>query len=110
MANNSQLLKGVLEGCILKIIEGRETYGYELFNIMKQYGFNNISEGTIHPLLIRLEKNQLIKSTLKASPLGPKRKYFTLTEKGENQLKEFKVSWSEITKSVERIWGESNND
>lgn len=110
MANNSQLLKGVLEGCILKIIESRETYGYELFNIMKEYGFNNISEGTIHPLLIRLEKNQLIKSTLKASPLGPKRKYFTLTEKGEDELKEFKVSWDQITKNVERIWGGSNND
>ncbi|MDS0525900.1 PadR family transcriptional regulator [Clostridium sp. SHJSY1] len=110
MANTSQLLKGVLEGCILKVIKNRETYGYELYNIMKDYGFENISEGTLHPLLIRLEKNGLLKSELRDSPFGPKRKYFSLTEKGKTELKEFDTSWNDIVTTVKNIWEDNRNE
>ncbi|WP_143315441.1 PadR family transcriptional regulator [Clostridium sp. HBUAS56017] len=110
MANTSQLLKGVLEGCILKVIKNRETYGYELYNIMKDYGFENISEGTLHPLLIRLEKNGLIKSELRDSPFGPKRKYFSLTEKGKSELEEFDTSWNDIVTTVRNIWEDNKNE
>ena len=54
----TQMLKGTLEGCILKVISKNETYGYEISEALKDYGFSNISEGTIYPLLLRLEKNQ----------------------------------------------------
>lgn len=56
MNDKSQLLRGTLEGCILKIINDKETYGYEIAENLKLYGFKDISEGTIYPLLIRLEK------------------------------------------------------
>ena len=56
----SQMLKGTLEGCILKIISRQETYGYEISQQLQQYGFADISEGTIYPLLLRLEKSGLI--------------------------------------------------
>ncbi len=63
MNDKSQLLRGTLEGCILKIINDKETYGYEIAENLKLYGFKNISEGTIYPLLIRLEKNNFLNST-----------------------------------------------
>lgn len=63
MNDKSQLLRGTLEGCILKIINDKETYGYEIAENLKLYGFKDISEGTIYPLLIRLEKNNFLNST-----------------------------------------------
>ncbi|WP_394325589.1 PadR family transcriptional regulator [Methanosarcina barkeri] len=64
------MLKGILESCILKIISSKETYGYEISQQLKKYGFSGISEGTIYPLLLRLEKNDLIKAKYRESLLG----------------------------------------
>ena len=63
----SQMLKGVLEGCILKIISENETYGYEIVEKCKSYGLFDLSEGTIYPLLLRLERNALIQADYKES-------------------------------------------
>ncbi len=52
----SQLMKGILENCILKILEKDETYGYEIARQLQEYGFSDIKEGTLYPLLLRLEK------------------------------------------------------
>lgn len=54
----SQMLKGTLEGCILAIISKNETYGYEISKQLETYGFGEIAEGTIYPLLLRLEKTE----------------------------------------------------
>lgn len=101
----SQMLKGTLEGCILKIISTRETYGYEISQQLKQYGFADISEGTIYPLLLRLEKNNLIKAQYRESAVGPKRKYFTITEAGEKELAVFIENWSNLGSAVNRLFG-----
>ena len=68
--DKSQLMKGILESCILKIIEKYETYGYEIVVQLQNYGFGDMKEGTIYPLLLRLEKKNLITATFKESPLG----------------------------------------
>lgn len=52
----SQLLKGVLEGCVLAIVAKGEIYGYELIQALQQVGFNSVMGGTIYPLLAKLEK------------------------------------------------------
>ena len=52
----SQMLKGVLQGSVLAILGQRETYGYEIVQALHGYGFGSVSEGTIYPLLLRLEK------------------------------------------------------
>lgn len=110
MANSSQLLKGILEGCILKIISKKETYGYELYSSLNASGFDDLSEGTLYPLLIRLEKNGLLSSISRNSPLGPKRKYYSLTQAGEEELLEFCRSWDKISKSVQKILGSDLNE
>lgn len=110
MANSSQLLKGILEGCILKIISKKETYGYELYNSLKLTGFDDLSEGTLYPLLIRLEKNDLLSSVSRDSPFGPKRKYYSLTKLGQEELLEFCSSWTKISTSVNKILGGDLSD
>lgn len=56
MNDKSQLLRGTLEGCILKIINDKETYGYEIAENLKLYGFKDISEGTIYPTAYKIRK------------------------------------------------------
>ena len=99
----SQMLKGVLEGCILAIIEKGETYGYEITTKLGSYGFEAVAEGTIYPILLRLEKGGSIAAELKVSPSGPKRKYYHLTEIGQNGLKEFQSNWHLISEAVDSV-------
>nr|WP_209010511.1 PadR family transcriptional regulator [Clostridium aminobutyricum] len=98
------MLKGTLEGCILKVISENETYGYEISQQLKQYGFYEVSEGTIYPLLLRLEKSGLIEAEYRESSLGPKRKYFSITENGLNEMKTFLAGWKELEKAVNRLF------
>ena len=58
--DESQLLKGILEGCVLSIISRGETYGYEILVVLEKYGFKDIYEGTLYPILTRMEKKNLI--------------------------------------------------
>ncbi|HEY5561930.1 MAG TPA: PadR family transcriptional regulator [Clostridiaceae bacterium] len=104
MKDKSQFLKGTLEGCILKIINDEEIYGYEIAEKLKSYGLSEISEGTIYPLLLRLEKSGFLDSTKKESPYGPKRKYYTLSRQGKEELKTFHKNWIELRDSVDKMF------
>jgi len=103
MFDKSQLMRGTLEGCILKIISKNITYGYEIMEKLTSYGFEDIREGTIYPLLVRLEKKDLISSEFKPSPLGPSRKYYTITTEGLEMLHSFEEYWISIAKTVSKI-------
>lgn len=100
----SQMLKGILESCILKVISSKETYGYEISQQLQKYGFSDISEGTIYPLLLRLEKNNLIKAKYRESALGPKRKYFSITPAGDKELEAFINNWQELNHAVNQLF------
>lgn len=101
--NNPQLLKGVLDGCVLKIINRQEIYGYDLIKELQNDGFNEIKGGTIYPLLQKLEKNNLIEGKTKPSLEGPNRKYFTITDNGKKELENFSIQWNELVGIVEQI-------
>lgn len=98
--SKSQMLKGVLEGCLLAIISKGEIYGYEMIEKLEAYGFTMISEGSIYPVLLRMKKEELVTVETKASPSGPKRKYYSLSDKGAKVLDEFADTWTELAASV----------
>lgn len=98
------MLKGTLEGCILKVISMKETYGYEISEMLHEYGFSEISEGTIYPLLLRLEKNGLITAQHRESPVGPKRKYFSISPEGLQEVKSFYSSWTELAGAINKLY------
>src|SRR5690606_1287007 len=85
------------------IIKNKEVYGYELAEKLGNYGFESFSEGTIYPLLMRMQKEKLVTSTLKKSTAGPKRKYYSLTTKGEQELKKFMDRWTTLQNNVNRV-------
>ncbi|MCM3125978.1 PadR family transcriptional regulator [Mesobacillus sp. AQ2] len=103
MADTTQMLKGILDGCLLSIIKEGEIYGYELAAKLESYGFHSFSEGTIYPLLLRMQKEGLVSTTLRKSTAGPKRKYYTLTEKGEQELEQFIIRWTQLSASVNNV-------
>lgn len=73
MENLTELLKGVLEGCVLEIISREETYGYEIVKKLNTLGFEDIVEGSVYTILLRLEKNKLVDIQKKPSEIGPPR-------------------------------------
>ena len=101
--DDTQLMKGILEGCVLAIIENGETYGYEILTQMEKVGFDELGEGTLYPVLTRLDKNGFISCRRAKSPLGPIRKYYTITEEGVKRLQSFKENYKKISESANRI-------
>ena len=100
----SQMLKGTLESCVLKVISYKETYGYEISKTLQEHGFTNISEGTIYPLLLRLERNGFITAQYRASSLGPKRKYFSISAQGLEALETFYTDWMALQNAVNTLF------
>lgn len=107
---SSQMLKGTLEGCILGIIDKKETYGYEILQKLIEYGFGKIAEGTIYPLLLRLEKNGFILATFRQSDPGPKRKYYSLTQDGKSEYLKFIESYNELTNAVNTLLADNKGE
>lgn len=94
--DDSQLMKGILEGCVLAIIAREETYGYEIISVLNKYGFCGIQDGTLYPILTRLEKKNYVTCRIVKSTLGPRRKYFSITEEGKKSLESFEESLKHI--------------
>ena len=73
MFDQAQLRKGTLEGCILKIIDREPTYGYAIATTLRDCGFADLTEGTLYPLLLRLERKGLIGAEPQVLPPDPRR-------------------------------------
>lgn len=109
MADSTQMLKGILDGCILSIIGEGEIYGYELAEKLQSYGFQSFSEGSIYPLLLRMQKEGLVSSVQRKSTAGPKRKYYSLTATGEAELAQFLERWADLKRSVDTVINKGGN-
>lgn len=103
MFDQAQLRKGTLEGCILKIISREPTYGYAIAVTLRESGFADLTEGTLYPLLLRLERKRLIAAEYRAGSGGPSRKYYQLTPDGAQCLAEFVAAWQTTGAAVNRI-------
>jgi PadR family transcriptional regulator PadR len=98
----SQMRKGVLEFCILSVIQRGEAYPSDIIEEMKKANLS-ILEGTLYPLLTRLKNADLLAYRWVESSGGPPRKYFSLTEKGTAFYQELENTWKEMAKGVERV-------
>lgn len=103
MKNLTEMLKGVLEGCILEIISRGETYGYEITRRLNTLGFSDVVDGTVYTILVRLEKNKLVEITKKPSDIGPSRKFFVLNDAGREELRKFWEKWAFIASKINQL-------
>ena len=98
----SQMRKGILEYCILSIINRQEVYTSDILEALRQADLL-VVEGTLYPLLSRLKNNGLLKYRWQESTDGPPRKYFTLTDEGQEMLTALDGEWSVISKAITKI-------
>ena len=98
----SQMRKGVLEFCILSIIQRGEAYPSDIIDEMRKANLN-LLEGTLYPLLTRLKNADLLSYRWVESSGGPPRKYFSLTEKGAAFYKDLDSTWRQMADGVERV-------
>ncbi len=103
MENITEMLKGVLEGCVLEIISRKETYGYEITRQLNALGFTDVVEGTVYTILIRLEKNKLVEITKKPSDIGPPRKFFAINDAGLAELQRFWEKWEFVSSKISEL-------
>lgn len=103
LINRTQMLKGILEGCVLKILSRRPCYSQELVQLLRDQGLGTVSEGTLFPLLLRLENEGLFETWKVQSSLGPNRKYYKLSPKGEAELAAFAIAWADFKDKVDHI-------
>lgn len=103
MDNITEMLKGVLEGCVLEIISRDATYGYEITQQLRTQGFTDVVEGTVYAILVRLEKNKLIVSEKRPSDVGPPRKFYELTNSGYKELHVFWQKWDFVSSKMNEL-------
>ncbi len=105
----SQMRKGVLEFCILSIIQKGEVYPSDIVEQMKAANLH-ILEGTLYPLLTRLKNAGLLNYRWVESVSGPPRKYFVLTEDGNQAFEVLLKTWNEMTAAVNQLTQSANNN
>jgi PadR family transcriptional regulator PadR len=98
----AQMKKGVLEFCILSILQNKDYYASDIINALKEAEMI-VVEGTLYPLLTRQKNAGLLNYRWEESTQGPPRKYYTLTDKGKEALVELKKSWDELVNAVNSI-------
>ncbi|MFJ6756598.1 MULTISPECIES: PadR family transcriptional regulator [unclassified Streptomyces] len=100
----SQLLRGVLDLCLLSLIAERPRYGFEFAEALAGGGMELVSDGSIYPLLARMERAGLVSSYRAPSPSGgAPRKYYRLTEAGRTELSAGRADWQAFAGAVGRI-------
>lgn len=100
MARNSQLLKGVLDLCILALLRDGPLYGYAVVDALAGRGLDLVAEGSIYPLLTRMEKSGTVSSFRAPSSEGPPRKYYQLTDAGKRDLADGIEQWHAVNAKV----------
>ncbi len=101
-----QMRKGILEYCILHIISRGEVYASDMIDELTQARMI-VVEGTLYPLLTRLKNAGLVEYKWVESKSGPPRKYYTLTEQGQQFLQGLADTWNEMVHSTEMITNRS---
>lgn len=111
MDHNSQLLKGVLDMCLLSLIAEEPSYGYEMAAKLKNRGLQLVGDGSIYPTLSRLQKAGLVEGYfVEADGSGPPRKYYRIVEPGRDRLQEWSGEWKDLSAGVSAILNGGEHD
>ena len=98
----SQLRRGVLELCVLRVLRDDASYGYEIVTTLAAFGPLAANENTVYPLLRRLKTDGHLETFAVESPSGPPRQYYRITERGRQRLAALESEWTDMARAVER--------
>jgi PadR family transcriptional regulator PadR len=102
---HSQLLRGVLDLCLLAVMEEGPAYGYEMTKRLRARGLSIVGEGSIYPLLGRLEREGLVETFRAASDGGPPRKYYRPSRAGRRALSAGVSEWRAARDALDAVLG-----
>lgn len=102
-SRRSQLLRGVLDMCLLSLVREEAAYGYEMTRRLAERGLPLVGEGSIYPLLARLERDGLVETHREQSNGGPPRKYYRASPKGLRALESYERDWRETRDAVNSV-------
>ena len=107
MKFESQLLKGIAPVVVLEILSGGQMYGYELSEAIEQRSAEvlTLGKGTLYPLLYNLEAKKLIRGRWEQAESGRKRRYYSITGKGKEELAKQKAQLKELSTGLNLIFG-----
>ena len=97
-----QLRRGLLDVCVLKSLESGDSYGYQIIKDVSPH--IEISESTLYPILKRLESEHCL-TAYSVEHRGRLRKYYRITQDGENKIEEFLVGWADVMRAYQFISG-----
>ena len=107
----TQARRGVIELCVLALIRQQPHYGYQLATALADLGKPlAASEGTLYPLLRRLQRDGLVEATWQESRDGPPRKYYHLSPEGERLLQSQLDEWDQLTQAITRLRAQRRDD
>jgi PadR family transcriptional regulator PadR len=101
----TELLRGVLDLCLLAVMQEGPAYGYEMTKRLRARGLSIVGEGSIYPLLGRLEREGLVETYRGASNGGPPRKYYRASGAGESALSDGVAEWRAARDAVDAVLG-----
>jgi PadR family transcriptional regulator, regulatory protein PadR len=99
----SQMLRGVLDLCLLAVVLEEPAYGYEMTRRLRERGLSTVGEGSIYPVLGRLERDGLVETHRAASDGGPPRKYYRASPSGRRVLAEGLDAWRSVRGEVDSV-------
>ena len=99
----TEMLKGMLEGIVLALLADRPAYGYEITGWLRERGFTDIAEGTVYALLVRVEQRGLVDVEKVPSDKGPPRKVYSLNAEGRARLEDFWRTWGFLRHRIEQL-------
>jgi PadR family transcriptional regulator PadR len=98
----SQMKKGILELCVLKVVQFQECYASNISERLKKADLL-VVEGTLYPLLTRMKNAGWIQYRWEESKSGPPRKYYQITDEGVNILEKLEKEWDSLTQSIQSL-------
>src|SRR5579863_9479913 len=105
----TQLRKGILELAVMGVLYHERHYGYSLVRVLTETGAIALKEGTVYPILARLDRDGLVRSEWVESDQGPPRKYYALTASGRRLFDDLSLELDSLISLVQRTWSAEEN-
>ncbi|WP_091029867.1 PadR family transcriptional regulator [Glycomyces harbinensis] len=102
--DRSQLLKGLLDIIVLRVLETADGYGYEILHRLRAAGFDELGDASVYGTLRRLYRAGYLSTYVQPSDAGPHRKYYALTEPGTKYLRQMQDAWVDVSDKMQALF------
>ena len=107
--DRSQLLKGLLDIIVLRVLETGDGYGYGILHRLRVAGFGDLGDASVYGTLRRLFRAEYLSTYMQASESGPHRKCYALTDSGREHLRQMQEAWNDVSDKLQALLADAPN-